>query len=153
MASKSIAFTNAHQGEPSRQQHPKSNKHPPSTPQHAKNPSTTNDTPTTESARANRTSGARSTLRAHQASHACAHHLRGRTTLPETFPSSQRSRSGAPKQPTHHDDSARTATFARDHAFRLHRWSRAAHLTLSGPSDPEASSLCGIIRAAEAAEI
>src|SRR6478736_3625734 len=64
-----------------------------------------------KSARADRTSGARSTLGAltKRSSHARTT-WRGRTTLPETSPSSQRPHSGAPKQPTPHDTPARTVT-------------------------------------------
>src|SRR6478736_1856259 len=111
MASNAIAFTNAQQREPSRQQHPKSKKHPSSTSPYAPNPSTTNNTPTTEISKGgpNKWRALRPP-RVHQASLACAHHLRGRTTLPETSPSSQRPHSGAPKQPTPHDTPARTVT-------------------------------------------
>src|SRR6478736_4786050 len=70
-----------------------------------------NNTPTTEISEGGPNKWrARPPPRVHQASLACAHHLRGRTTLPETSPWSQRLHSGAPKQPTPHDTPARTVT-------------------------------------------
>src|SRR6478736_2018037 len=90
---------------------PKPKKHPSSTSPYAPNPSTTNNTPTTEISKGgpNKWRALRPP-RVHQASLACAHHLRGRTMLPETSPWSQRPHSGAPKQPTPHDTPARTVT-------------------------------------------
>ena len=112
MASNAIALTNTQQREPSRQQHPKSKKHPSSKSPYAPNPSTTNNTPTTElTARADRTSGARSTLRAFT-----KHPSHARTTCeaarrcPKPPRGANAPHSGAPKQPTPHDTPARTVT-------------------------------------------
>src|SRR6478736_990118 len=86
MASNAIAFTNAQQREPSRQQHPKSKKHPSSTSPYAPNPSTTNNTPTTEISKGGPNKWrALHPPRVHQASLACAHHLRGRTNTHSDF--------------------------------------------------------------------
>src|SRR6478609_154969 len=75
--------------------------------------------------------------RVHQASHACAHHLRGRTTLSETSPWSQRPRSGAPKQPAPHDGPAPTVTSTHSDSTG----GVAPRIpTLAGPSDPENST-------------
>src|SRR6478736_804731 len=139
MASNAIALTNAQQREPSRQQHPKSKNIPR---RRHRTPQTRQQQTTLQPP--NRKGGpnkwrALHPPRVHQASLACAHHLRGRTTLPETSPWSQRPHSGASKQPTPHDTPARTVT----NTHSDFTGGVAPHPTLA---DPRRASVPAVVR-------
>jgi len=153
----------ARQREPSSQQHPKSNEHPSSPPPRAGDSSTTiNTLPPNQQGRTEQVARAPFPAAVTKTSHACAHHLGGRTTLPQTSPSSQRPRSGAPKQPARHDDSARPARqlHQRSHApggpLITHppdETSRASPGRLQRQTRNLQMHLCGIISCGSAVDL